>query len=205
MPEGRPRIDTPRRSGGPGVPEVWIADEQDTVPLDIDRWRALSLAALGEVGVRGNCELSVFFVDAATIAQLNAEHMGKTGPTDVLAFPLDGLAVTESQGPGMLTRGPARPHPDHDDVPLLLGDVMVCPEVARDQAPDHAGSLDDEIALLVVHGILHVLGHDHVDPDDAATMRGLERTILEAHHFGGPAPERFRQTHADDPDEDVTR
>lgn len=175
-----------------------MADEQDEVPLDIDRWRALALAALTHNGIRGNSELSLFFVDAATMAEMNAEHMGKTGATDVLAFPLDGLSVAESQGPGMLTRGPARPHPDHDDLPLLLGDVVVCPAVARDQAPAHAGDLDDEIALLVVHGILHVLGHDHAEPAETATMRALERSILEAHHWSGPAPERFRQTHEGD-------
>lgn len=177
---------------------MWVADEQDEVPIDIDRWRRLALAALSEKGVRGNSELSLFFVDAPTMAGLNAEHMGKVGPTDVLAFPLDGLSVAESQGPGMLTRGPARPHPDHDDLPLLLGDVMVCPSVARDQAPSHAGDLDDELALLVVHGILHVLGHDHAEPDEALAMRALERSILETHHWGAPAPERFRQTHEGD-------
>ena len=196
----RPRVDTVRRSGGPGHPEVWVADEQEDVPLDLERWRALALAALGGMGVRGNCELSVFFVDAGAMTSLNVEHMGKNGPTDVLAFPLDGVSMAESQGPGMLSRGPARPHPDHDDLPVLLGDVLVCPAVARDQAPSHAGTFDDEIALLVVHGILHILGHDHADDEDAAEMRALERAILEAHHWGGPAPSHFRQDHdGDDP------
>lgn len=201
MPESRPRIDAVRRSGGPGEPEVWVADEQDEVPVDLDRWRALALSALGALGVRGNCELSVFFVDPTAMAGMNAEHMGKTGATDVLAFPLDGVAVGESQGPGMLSKGPVRAHPDHDDMPLLLGDVLVCPAVARDQAPAHAGTLDDEMALLVVHGILHVLGHDHAEPGERAEMRALELSILEAHHWGGPAPTGFRQAHDDDTDD----
>lgn len=198
MAEGRPRIDAPRLTGGPGAPEVWAADEQDEVPIDLDRWRELAAATLADAGVRGSCELSLFFVDTESITALNAEHMGKVGPTDVLAFPLDAVVVTEPQGPAAVTKGPVRNDPDRDDVPLLLGDVLVCPAVARDQAPEHAGTLDDELALLVVHGILHVLGHDHAEPDDEAAMRAAERSILERHHWKGPAPAGFRQEHGDD-------
>lgn len=203
MAEGRPRIDAPRLTGGPGAPEVWIADEQDEVPIDLDRWRDLASATLADSGVRGACELSLFFVDTGTITALNAEHMGKVGPTDVLAFPLDAVTVTEPQGPGAVTKGPVRNDPDRDDVPLLLGDVVVCPAVARDQAPDHAGTLDDELALLVVHGILHVLGHDHADAEEEAEMRAAERSILERHHWRGPAPTGFRQEH--EPESDDTQ
>ena len=71
---------------------------------------------------------------------------------------------------------------------------MVCPAVAARNAPDHAGTLDDELALLVVHGILHVLGHDHAEPDEAhGDASARERELLEAHHWGGPAPTAFRQ------------
>lgn len=195
MAEGRPRIDAPRLTGGPGAPDVWVADEQDEVPIDLDRWRDLAAATLADSGVRGACELSLFFVDTGAIAALNAEHMGKSGPTDVLAFPLDAAVIVEPQGPGAVTRGPVRNDPDRDDVPLLLGDVVVCPSVARDQAPQHAGNLDDELALLVVHGILHVLGHDHAEPEEEAEMRAAERSILERHHWKGPAPHGFRQEH----------
>jgi probable rRNA maturation factor len=80
-------------------------------------------------------------------------------------------------------------------VPVLLGDVVVCPEVAAAQAPEHAGTLDDELALLVVHGVLHVLGHDHAELGEATTMRAQERAHLEAHHWGHPAPPAFRQEH----------
>lgn len=194
--ESKPRIDVPRRSGGDGVPEVFCSDEQDEVPIDLPRWRKLALATLREEGVRGACEMSLYFVDVETIADLNEEHMGKVGPTDVLSFPLDGVEIAEAQGPGALTSGPARPHPDHDDVPTLLGDVLVCPAVAASQFSDHAGTLEDELALLVVHGILHILGYDHAEDGEAIEMRERELSILTAHHWAGPAPEGFRQEHS---------
>ncbi|HEY6414947.1 MAG TPA: rRNA maturation RNase YbeY, partial [Acidimicrobiales bacterium] len=68
--------------------------------------------------------------------------------------------------------------------PLLLGDVVVCPAVAERQAPEHAGSYDDELALLVVHGVLHVLGHDHAGVDEAAIMQARERELLQRFHRG---------------------
>jgi len=192
----RQRGKASRRAGGDGVPDVYCADEQDSHPVDVARWRDLAVAALLEQGVRGGCELSLFFVDVTTISELNQEHMGKPGPTDVLSFPMDGLdVVAEGQGPGAVSRGPARPHPDPDDAPTMLGDVVVCPAVAHGQFAGHAGTYDDEIALLVVHGILHVLGFDHAVPSEAADMRSRERAILEAHHWHGPAPAGFRQEH----------
>lgn len=193
--ESKPRIEASRRAGGDGVPEVFISDEQDDVPIDLSRWRALALSTLSHEGVRGLCELTLYFVDRSSITELNREHMGKEGPTDVLAFPLDGVECIETQGPGAISRGPARPHHDHDDMPMLLGDVFVCPAVAQEQAPTHAGSLDDEIALLVVHGILHVLGYDHDEQIGKEKMQERERLILTAHHWGGPPPSQFQQEH----------
>ena len=76
---------------------------------------------------------------------------------------------------------------------MLLGDVVICPAVAQRQAPEHAGNLDDELALLLVHGILHVMGRDHAEADEAEAMRARERELLERHHWRGPAPEGFRQ------------
>ena len=195
MADSRPRIDAPKRAGGDGVPDVFCSDEQNDVEIDIARWRALALQALLAEGVRGACELSLYFIDETSIAELNAEHMGKVGPTDVLSFPLDGVEVAEAQGPGALSSGPARPHPDHDDVPTLLGDVLVCPAVAKAQASTHAGTLDDELALLVVHGVLHVLGYDHEIESDTARMRERELHILTAHHWNGVVPPGFRQEH----------
>jgi probable rRNA maturation factor len=187
-----PRSDRPRRVGGDeGRPEVFVADEQKDVPVDIARWSALAEAVLLDEGVKGAAELSVLFVDETSIAELNERFMEHTGPTDVLAFPIDADAVWAVHDP--LASGPDRAEPDLDEIPLLLGDVVVCPAVAARNAPDHAGTVDDELALLVVHGVLHVLGHDHAEPDEAALMRARELALLEAHHWGGPAPAAFRQ------------
>jgi len=158
---------------------VVAADEQaatDGVAVDLDRWAALAEAAVIDSGAHG--ELTLTFVDRAEIAALNAEHLGKEGPTDVLSFPLD--ADDEPTQPG---------------VPVLLGDVVVCPAVAADQASAHAGTVDDEVALLVVHGVLHVLGHDHADPAEEARMRARELTLLQMHHWHGDVPTGFRQEH----------
>lgn len=196
MVEGKPVLGKPRRSGGEGRPEVFCADEQDALGLDLERWRALALEVLAACGVRGGAELNVLFVDEATIAELNEQHMGKAGPTDVLAFPLDGYEVVLGTGPGAPSRGPSREEPSPDDAPLIVGDVVICPSVAFAQAPDHAGTTEDELALLLVHGILHVLGHDHADDASTTAMRTLELSLLEAHHWGGPAPAKFRQEQA---------
>ncbi len=161
---------------------VVAADEQaatDGVAVDLDRWAALAEAAVIDSGARG--ELTLTFVDRAEIAALNAEHLGKDGPTDVLSFPLDAEADADA--------------PSQRGVPVLLGDVVVCPAVAVDQAAAHAGTVDDEVALLVVHGVLHVLGHDHADPAEAARMREGELMLLQVHHWHGDAPAGFRQEH----------
>ena len=186
-----PRSEQPRRIGGDGQPEVFVADEQSDIALDAARWGALAEAVLVAEGVRGGAELSVLFVDEPSIAELNERFMEHVGPTDVLAFPIDADAVWAVHDP--LASGPDRAEPDLDEIPLLLGDVVVCPAVAARNAPDHAGTVDDELALLVVHGVLHVLGHDHAEADEAAVMRARELALLEAHHWGGPAPTGFRQ------------
>ncbi len=193
MNDSRPKVQASRRSGGDGVPEVFCSDEQGVISVPLDECRKLALAALMHEGVRGACELSVFFVDEATISELNSEHMGKIGPTDVLAFPLDTAEYNEAQGPGTPSRGPSRPAFDTDDVPTLLGDVVICPAIAMKQCEDHAGNFADEIALLLVHGILHVLGFDHDLEDEKTEMRAHEVAILMEHHWNGPVPSGFRQ------------
>lgn len=199
MPEPpRPRPSKPPRVGGRGEPSVFVADEQHDVDIDVERWQRLALGVIEDQGVRGLAELTLLFVDRQTIAELNEQHMGKPGPTDVLSFPIDAAdaeIVLDGQPP---SRGPDRPLVDLDDLPLLLGDVVVCPAVASEQASGHAGTLDDELALLVVHGILHVLGHDHAEPEQITAMRAAERRLLEQLHWHGSAPAGFRHEHIED-------
>jgi len=156
---------------------VVVADEQTDLVIDAMRWSDLAAAVLRSEGRSG--ELTLTFVDRDEIAALNEEHMGKGGPTDVLSFPLDDDPSDVSAGP------------------VLLGDVVICPAVAAEAASGHAGTVDDELALLTVHGVLHVLGHDHAAPDDRAVMRAAELEHLRTHHWNGPAPAGFRHEHVD--------
>jgi probable rRNA maturation factor len=162
---------------------VHCSDEQDEIPVDLERWRKLAEQVLLAEAQHG--ELSLTFVDSEEMAALNAEFMGHEGPTDVLSFPLDAdLEPDPSSAPGV--------------IPVLLGDVVICPEVASQAASGHAGTLIDEIALLVVHGILHVLGHDHDVEPRIQIMRQRELELLQALHWQGPAPEGFSSIHSDD-------
>jgi len=188
-PGGRPGDDAdvhrpvpkPPRLGPEGEVQVYGADEQHDAPVDVDRWVRLAHDVLIAEGVRGEVELSLLFVDEATIAELNGRFMDSEGPTDVLAFPIDDPVVA-GRWPDASTSGPDREDPEPGDLPLLLGDVVVCPAVAERQAPEHAGSYEDEIALLVVHGVLHVLGHDHAEPEETAVMQARERALLDEFH-----------------------
>jgi probable rRNA maturation factor len=166
---------------------VFGVDEQAEQPVDVGRWVRLAEDVLAAEGVRRDSELSLLFVDETSMAELNERHMGKAGPTDVLAFPIDDDAVEPGRWPDNGTAGPDRAPLELDELPSLLGDVVVCPSVAARQAPEHRGALhdgtlDDEVALLVVHGILHVLGHDHAEPDETAAMQAKERSLLERFH-----------------------
>jgi len=145
---------------------VTLTDDCDE-DVDGPRWAGLLAAVLEAEGVAGGAEAGLTFVTPSAMAELNGAHMGGTGPTDVLAFPIDGLSVEGSGG--------ASP-------PGVVGDVVICPVVAWAGSADHAGSDDDELALLVVHGALHLLGHDHAEVDDTAVMQGRERALLAEHH-----------------------
>jgi probable rRNA maturation factor len=160
--------------------EVFAADEQSAQPVDAMRLVHLAKAVLAAQGVKADSELSMLFVDEDAMAELNKRFLGKDGPTDVLAFPIDDDDVVEggrspdSLGPGV--------DPETSDPPNLLGDVVVCPAVAARNAPNHAGTYEDEMALLVVHGILHILGMDHIDNEEAEAMEQRERELLELFH-----------------------
>ena len=177
MPSSAPK---PRRRAEEGHLEVFVADEQDAQPVEVARWEALARHVLEAEGVVGEAELALLFVDETTMAELNGTFMGQTGPTDVLAFPIDDDDVVIGRSPDGSTTGPDRE--PSNEVPLLLGDVVVCPAVAARNAPSHAGTYVDEIALLVVHGILHVLGHDHAEPEETTVMQARERDLLDRFH-----------------------
>lgn len=160
---------------------VFAADEQSSHQVDTLRWIRLAEAVLGEEGVRGDTEVSLLFVDEGAIADLNSRFLGREGPTDVLAFPIDDEPVESGRSPDSGGSGPGFSS-EPEEAPSLLGDVVICPAVAERNAPDHAGSYDDELALLVVHGLLHILGMDHEDPEEAELMEARERELLARHH-----------------------
>jgi probable rRNA maturation factor len=171
-----PRRSRRRRRAEEGDLEVFVADEQDAHPVDVARWEALARHVLEAEGVSGDAELALLFVDEVTVAELNQTFMGAEGPTDVLAFPIDDDEVGVGRSPDGSTSGPDRD--PLSDVPLLLGDVVVCPAVAARNAPTHAGTYHDELALLVVHGTLHVLGWDHATEEETTAMQARERELL---------------------------
>jgi len=170
--------------------EVFVADEQSERPVDCERWAELAEAALRAEKVRGEAELSVLFVDEATITALAGRFLDHEGPTDVLAFPIEDDPLPSGRSPDGGGNGPGWEPPEPEGLPLLLGDVVICPEVAwrNTQEPNHLGSYEDELALLLVHGILHLLGMDHELAEEAEAMEARTRQLLDAHYRpGAPA------------------
>jgi probable rRNA maturation factor len=161
---------------------VFASDEQSTVEVDLPRWLRLARLVLAEERAPSDAEVSLIFVDEIAISDLNGRFLGGDGPTDVLAFPIDDDQILGGRHPDTGGRGPGTAS-EPEDPPIVLGDVVVCPTVAARQAPDHSVTVDDELALLVVHGVLHLLNYDHADEHEAATMQRRERELLE----------RFRQ------------
>jgi probable rRNA maturation factor len=170
-----------RRPPPEGDIEVFGVDEQKDHEVDLTRWVELAKHVLVDSGVRGEAELSILFVDESVMAELNHRFMEKDGPTDVLAFPIDD-PIDPGRWPDSGSTGPDREPPEVSELPMLLGDIVICPSVAAKQAPEHAGSYDDEIALLLVHGVLHVLGMDHAEPEETTAMQARERELLDKFH-----------------------
>lgn len=175
--------------------QVFGADEQDAVPIDVLRWVRLAQLVLDAERVPPDAELSVLFVAEDTIADLNEHFLDGSGPTDVLAFPLDDEPLPGGRHPDEGGRGPGTPA-DADEPPIVLGDVLVCPAVAARQARDLGRTLDEELALLVVHGVLHLLDYDHAEPDETVRMRRRESELL--------ARFREREQRADEDGGDAT-
>ena len=145
---------------------VYIANESG-VEVEEAGLAAVARFALDELRIHPLAELSVLLVDERAMTELHERWMGEPGPPDVLAFPMDELRPPQ---PG------SREEPGTD--PGLLGDVVLCPQVAAAQARQAGHSTQDELSRRCVHGILHLLGYDHAEPEEHAAMFGLQDQLL---------------------------
>lgn len=152
---------------------IEIANESEAA-VDEPALAALARYVLDEMRIHPLAELSVLLVDSATMADLHQRWLGEPGPTDVLAFPMDELRPPP---PGSERAG--RPAAvELGATPGLLGDVVLCPEVATQQAREAHHPVAEELQMLCTHGILHLLGFDHAEPGERATMFGLQDRLL---------------------------
>ena len=163
--------------------EVFAADEQQAQPVDTLRWARLARNVLEAEGLRGETELSLLFVDEEAIADLNKRFGGQDGPTDVLAFPIDEEPTEPGRFPDSGGSGPGWVPAPPSELPILLGDVVICPALAHRNALEQGKDTADEIALLVVHGILHLMGMDHEEEAEALLMHRREQELLERFHL----------------------
>jgi len=136
--------------------------------IDVSEEELISVArfVIRKMKVNPAAELSMVLLDTAAMADLHMRWMDLPGPTDVMSFPMDELE------PG---GRPDAPEPG----PSMLGDIVLCPEFAADQATAAGHTLGQELALLTVHGVLHLLGYDHAEPDEEKEMFALQRQLLE--------------------------
>jgi probable rRNA maturation factor len=135
---------------------------------------------LGQLGIHPLAELSVLLVDEDAMSELHEKWMDEPGPTDVLSFPMDELrppGLSGATASASVGRGTGE---ERAAAPDLLGDVVLCPAVAAAQAQQAGHSTQAELELLCVHGILHLLGYDHADPEEEAEMFGLQGELLRA-------------------------
>jgi probable rRNA maturation factor len=145
-------------------------------PIVVTRWAELARQVLTARGIKGETEVSLLFVDEDAIAALNEQFLGKTGPTDVLSFPIEDEPGPTGRSPDLGGSGPGS-LPEEGTL-TLLGDVVICPSVAARNAEEHEVTFEDEVALLVVHGLLHLLGMDHEEDAEAERMEALEQELL---------------------------
>lgn len=131
--------------------------------VDEAEFAALARHVLDALHVHPQTELSILLVGTDVMSELHEQWMDEPGPTDVLSFPMDEL----------------RPGSEDEPTPAgLLGDVVLCPEVAARQARDAGHSTTEELLLLTTHGILHLLGYDHAEPEEEKEMFALQRHLL---------------------------
>lgn len=148
--------------------DIDLINESD-FEVNSDRLVETATFAMNELRLHPETELSIACVDLGEMERLHVEHMDEPGATDVLSFPMDDLvapAIGETAEPG------------------LLGDIVLCPEFAQNQATEAGNEYEAELDMLLVHGVLHLLGHDHQEPDEHVVMFGLQNQLLEAlsHH-----------------------
>ena len=144
--------------------------------MAVTRWAELTRQVLTARGVKGETEVSLLFVDEEAMAALNEQFLGQNGATDVLSFPIEDEPGPTGRSPDLGGSGPGSSA--EQGALTLLGDVVICPAVAARNAVEHEVALDDEVALLVVHGLLHLLGLDHEDDAEAERMEALEEQLL---------------------------
>ena len=140
-------------------------NNESGVQVDEAQLVALSRFIFEQLYIHPQAELSILLVDEATMSAYHEKYMGEPGPTDVLSFPMDEL----------------RPPGDDDEPPLgLLGDIVLCPAVTNRQASEHGRQPAAEAEYLLVHGLLHLLGYDHADPDEKTEMFALKDRLIAA-------------------------
>lgn len=138
-------------------------NNESGMPIAEGSLQRLAAFVLESLHVHPDTDLGVMFVDEAAIEALHVRWLGEAGPTDVLSFPMDELR------PG---------RPDAKSPAGQLGDVVICPQIAEIQARDADHALEQEVQLLLTHGMLHLLGFDHAAPAEEAEMFGLQRDLL---------------------------
>lgn len=147
---------------------IRIISHREPEPLDLAAFEKLAAFVLVREEVTGSAELSLAIVDVDEMATLNERYRGVAGPTDVLSFGCDD------------------PCPVEGDEPITLGDVVIAPEAAENQARELGHTVEEELNLLLVHGVLHLLGYHHEDDASAKAMRQREQELLETYaHLEG--------------------
>jgi probable rRNA maturation factor len=148
-------------------------NNESGVTVDTGALRELAQYVIDSMETHPLADLSMLLVDEAHMANLHEKWMEEPGPTDVLSFPMDELRPHSMAGPNR-----ARGRDGDDLEPVLLGDVVICPQVGAAQAKQAGHSTQAELELLAVHGVLHLLGYDHADPEEEAEMFGLQNELL---------------------------
>ncbi len=148
------------------IPTDYIDIENETnIDINVEALYRQTEFMFRRLGLHPETEVSIVLVNEERMSQLHVEWMEEEGPTDVLSFPMDELRAPEA---------------GEEPVPGILGDIALCPAFAARQAAANDQTLEEELALLLTHGILHCLGHDHAEPEEHAVMFGLQARLLEA-------------------------